>query len=129
MGLPRPPLVADYRARRPDVSGALVQGWPDEIDRAIRGYLAARLFGNWVAYYGQGLHAIVEYLQVALAVVKMKYVEMDVLRMGTARDHARESPSSPWQNAKKALRSADHLLVHLADPRTLSSLVGQRRQG
>ena len=31
---------------------------------AVRGYLAARLFGNWVAYYGQGLHAIVEYLQV-----------------------------------------------------------------
>jgi Fe-S-cluster containining protein len=129
LGLPRPPLVADYRARRPDVSGAQVPGWPDGIDRAVRGYLAARLFGNWVAYYGQGLHAIVEYLQVALALVKMHFVEMEVLRVGTARDHARESPSSPWQNAKRALRSADLLLVHLADPKTLSSLLGQRRQG
>jgi hypothetical protein len=105
-----------------------------EIDGAVRGYLAARLFGNWVAYYGQGLHAIVEYLRVALALVKMNYVKMEiveaeVVKMEAARDHARESPSSPWQTAKEAIRSADLLLVHLSDPKTLSSLLGQSRQG
>ncbi len=80
----------------------------------VRGYLAARLFGNWIAYYGQGLHAIVEYLHVALAVMKMEFV----------RHHAQESPSPPWQTVNEAVRSADLLLVHLADPRRLSRLLG-----
>ncbi len=127
-GLPRPPVAADYRARWPGVAGLGVPGMPDEIDGAVRCYLAARLFGNWVAYYGQGLHAIVEYLQVALALVKMKFVELEVVKMGAARDHAREQPSSPWQTAKEAIRSADLLLVHLSDPKTLSNSVGQSRQ-
>ena len=128
-GLDRPTVVADYRARWPGISAPGVPGMPREIDGAVRGYLAARLFGNWVAYYGQGLHAIVEYLQVALAVVKMEIVKTEVVKVEAARQHARESPSSPWQTAKKALRSADLLLVHLSDPKTLSSLLGQSRQG
>jgi len=122
-GLPRPCMVAGYRSRWPGVAGA----W-DEIDGAVRAYLAARLFGNWVAYYGQGLHAIVEYLKVALAVVNMEIVKTEVVEVEAARHHARESPSSPWQTAKKALRSADLLLVHLSDPKTLSSLLGDSRQ-
>ena len=68
-------------------------------------YLAARLFGNWVAHHGQGLHAIVEHLQVALAVVKME----------AFRQHASAAPSSPWQTVNEAIRNADLLLVHLAD--------------
>jgi hypothetical protein len=128
-GLPRPRMVAGHRSRWLDVARA----W-EEIDGAVRAYLAARLFGNWVAYYGQGLHAIVEYLQVALALVKMQFVEMEtvgteVVQVEAARHHARESPSSPWQTAKKALRSADLLLVHLSDPKALSSLLGESRQG
>jgi len=127
-GLPRPRMVAGHRSRWLDVARA----W-EEIDGAVRAYLAARLFGNWVAYYGQGLHAIVEYLQVALALVKMQFVEMEtvgteVVQVEAARHHARESPSSPWQTAKKAIRSADLLLVHLSDPKTLSSLLGDSRQ-
>lgn len=35
-------------------------------DRAVKRWLAARLFGNWIAYQGDGLHAIVEYLQKCL---------------------------------------------------------------
>ena len=121
-GLPRPPVADAYAARWNDVSAA----W-DETGGAVRGYLAARLFGNWIAYYGQGLHAIVEYLQVALALVKMNFVTMEIVRMESARDHARESPSSSWQTAKEALRSADLLLVHLSDPKRLSRLLGQGR--
>ena len=75
----------------------------------LRAYLAARLFGNWVAYYGQGLHAIVEYLQVALAVVRMEAVNA-----------AAQTPSSPWQTVTAAIRNADLLLVHLSDPRRLA---------
>jgi hypothetical protein len=112
--LPRPPMVDGIRGRRQSVAEVL-----EEFDGAIRGYLAARLFGNWVAYHGQGLHAIVEYLQVALALVKMEAV----------RYHARESSSSPWQTVTEAIRSADLLLVHLSDPKRLSRRLGQSRQG
>jgi hypothetical protein len=82
--------------------------WP-EVDGMLRAYLAARLFGNWVAYFGQGLHDIVEYLQVALAVVKNE-----------AAKEAAQRPSSPWQTVTAAIRNADLLLVHLSDPRALA---------
>jgi len=36
-------------------------------DRALKRWLAARLFGNWVAYQGDGLQAIVRYLRGCLA--------------------------------------------------------------
>jgi hypothetical protein len=86
----------------------------DEYDGTIRGYLAARLFGNWISYYAQGLHAIVEYLQVALAVVRMEAV----------RHHAREATTSPWQTVIEALRSADLLLVHQLDAKVLARRLG-----
>ncbi len=104
---------AHPRSRTGSRAGTGVAAWWDEVDDAVRGYLAARLFGNWIAYHGQGLHTIVEYLQVALAVLKMEAV----------RHHAQESPSPPWQTVKEAVRSADLLLVHLADTRTLSRLL------
>jgi Fe-S-cluster containining protein len=107
-GLPRPPVLEGFVD--------FVDDWrmPGEFDGAVRAYLAARLFGNWVAYHGQGLHAIVEYLQVALAVVKMEAV----------RQHARAAPSSPWQTVHEAIRNADLLLVHLADVKALSRQLG-----
>lgn len=108
-GLQCPPRVDGFAAGWQDISP-----WWGEYDGAVRGYLAARLFGNWVAYYGQGLHAIVEYLKVALAVVKMEAV----------RHQASEAPSSTWQTVKKAIQSADLLLVHLSDTKALSRRLG-----
>ncbi len=108
-GLRCPPQVDGFAAGWQNVSP-----WWDEYDGVVRGYLAARLFGNWIAYYGQGLHAIVEYLQVALAVVKTEAV----------RHHAPEAPSSTWQTVNEAIRSADLLLVHLSDTRALSRRLG-----
>jgi Fe-S-cluster containining protein len=107
-GLPRPPVVEGFVG--------LVDDWrmPGEFDGVVRAYLAARLFGNWVAYYGRGLHAIVEYLQVALAVVKME----------AFRQHASAAPTSPWQTVNEAIRNADLLLVHLADAKSLSRRLG-----
>jgi hypothetical protein len=99
---------------RPSIDEGFVGVIPREFDGVVRAYLAARLFGNWVAYHGQGLHAVVEYLQVALAVLKME----------AARHRARVAPSSPWQTVIDAIRNADLLLVHLADAKTLSRLLG-----
>ena len=87
-----------------------LSGWWGDFDGTVRAYLAARLFGNWVAYYGQGLHAVVDYLRVTLAVVKMEAV----------RHHARGSSTSPWQTVHEAVRNADLLLVHLADTKALA---------
>ena len=109
-GLACPSPVEDWLARWHRGSAC----WGD-VDDAVRGYLAARLFGNWIAYHGQGLHTIVEYLHVALAVLKMEAV----------RHHAQASASPPWQTVKEAVRSADLLLVHLADTRTLARLLDQ----
>ncbi len=109
-GLACPSPVEDWLARWR--SGPACWG---DVDDVVRGYLAARLYGNWIAYYGQGLHAIVEYLHVALAVLKMEAV----------RRHAHESASPPWQTVKEAVRSADLLLVHLADTKRLARLLDQ----
>lgn len=109
-GLACPSPVEDWLARWR--SGPACWG---DVDDVVRGYLAARLYGNWIAYYGQGLHAIVEYLHVALAVLKMEAV----------RHHAHESASPPWQTVKEAVRSTDLLLLHLADTRALARLLDQ----
>jgi Fe-S-cluster containining protein len=81
-------------------------------DRVVRTYLAARLFGNWVAYHGRGLQSVVEYLRICHA----------VLTVEAARHSACSSVSSPWQTViEPAIRSADLLLVHLADTNELAN--------
>jgi hypothetical protein len=104
-GLSFPLPLEDAVARWPGLSA-----WWGDFDGTVRAYLAARLFGNWVAYYGQGLHAVVDYLRVSLAVVKMEAV----------RHHARGSSTSPWQTVNEAVRNADLLLMHLADTKALA---------
>jgi Fe-S-cluster containining protein len=106
-----------------DVDGDVERAWTEvaswwpSVDRAARAYLAARAFGNWIAYHGRGLHAIVEYLRVCLS----------VLRLEAARQQARTASgdsTSPWQTATAALRNSDLLLVHLADPKDLARRLG-----
>jgi hypothetical protein len=95
-----------------DAPAAMPAWWAD-YDRPIRMYLASRLFGNWVAYQGAGLHAIVEYLSVALALV--------------TADAARPRPgaqTTPWQIVIEAVRNADLVLMHLADQRLLARRLG-----
>ncbi len=105
-GLTRPPVDPGF----PDAWAAA--GEPSvAVQRAFRAYLAAKLFGNWIAYHGQGLHAIVEYSRASLAVLKMECV----------RIAARSTPAaSPWQNVISAIRNSDLLLVHLSDPKDLA---------
>jgi Fe-S-cluster containining protein len=90
--------------------------WP-RVDRTVRAYLAARVFGNWIAYHGRGLHAIVDYLRVCLSVLKLE----------AARQQARTASgdsASPWQTVTAALRNSDLLLVHLSDPKDLARRLG-----
>jgi Fe-S-cluster containining protein len=94
-----------------------VASWWPRVDGAVRAYLAARLFGNWIAYHGRGLHAIVEYLRVCLSVLKLE----------AARQQARTASgasASPWQTVTAALRNSDLLLVHLSDPKDLARRLG-----
>jgi Fe-S-cluster containining protein len=61
-------------------------------DRALKRWLAARLFGNWIAYQGDGLQAIVRHLRGCLATFTTEL----------ARD------GSPFE----AIRRSDLLIVH-----------------
>jgi hypothetical protein len=63
-------------------------------DRAVKRWLAARLFANWVAYQGDGLPAIVRYLQHCLTTFTT-----EVARDGSALE---------------AIRRSDLLILHRA---------------
>jgi hypothetical protein len=67
-----------------------------------------------MAYHGRGLDAVVEYVQICLAVLKME----------AARHWACSSVSSSWQTViEPAIRNADLLLVHQSDMKTLARLL------
>jgi Fe-S-cluster containining protein len=66
----------------------------DAHEPALKRWLAARLFGNWIAYQGDGLHAIVRYLRGCL----------DTFTTELARD------GSPLE----AIRRSDLAIVHHA---------------
>ena len=69
--------------------------------RAVKRWLAAHLFGNWIAYQGRGLRTIVRYVRACL----------DVFTVELARDG----------NALEAIRRSDFLIVHEADSQQLAS--------
>lgn len=81
-------------------------GTPFEgFDRGMRNYLAARLFGNWIAYQGRGLRSIVEWLRTCASVVRHQLLRR-VLDAGSPPDAA---------DFIEAIRSADLLLLHVVD--------------
>jgi hypothetical protein len=77
----------------------------DWFDRGMKNYLAARLFGNWIAYQGQGLRTIVEWLRTCTAVVH-HFVLQRLIRSGLPLDHSVFIES---------VRSTDLLLLHVLD--------------
>ena len=84
----------------------------------IRRYLAARAFGAWSAYLGEGLRTQVAMLAVALAAVRIEAV----------RETARASRPLDPALLHAAIRSADLLLHHLSDaPGLVKSLAGVER--
>ena len=79
--------------------------WWTEFARAARRFVAAHLFGTWVAYQGSSLLTIVRVLKIGLS----------VLRVESARRSAGTTREAPEKRFIEAVRAADLLLVHLAD--------------
>jgi hypothetical protein len=93
--------IEAFDARWNDYPGRRV----DWFDAGMKKYLGARLFANWIAYQGQGLRTIVEWLRTCAAVVGH-----ELLR--------RTNNSTIPPDATtfiEAVRSADLLLLHVLD--------------
>jgi Fe-S-cluster containining protein len=83
--------------------------WPT-LGRPIRRWLAAKAFASWIALQGEGLRTTVAFLRIALA----------LLRAEAARGCAEAARPLEPEILKEAVRRADLLLVHLADPEALA---------
>lgn len=107
------PPIARRPARVPHATEAferwVAPAWPS-LARPVLHYVAAKAFGNWTAYLGQGLRTVVRSLEVALAVLKVECTR------ACLEDHA----PATLDHIVRAARAADLLLVHLANPRTLA---------
>jgi hypothetical protein len=95
----------------PDEADAqwVAPAWPD-FSLPIRRWLAAKAFASWVALQGEGLRTTVASLRVALG----------VLRAEAARGSAEAARVLDAGLLVEAIRRADLLLVHLADPEALA---------
>ena len=83
--------------------------WPS-LARPVRRWLAAKAFASWLALQGEGLRTAVIGLRVALG----------VLRAEATRGCAEAGRALDPELLKEAIRRADLLLVHLADPEALA---------
>jgi len=70
------------------------------VERVVANYLAARVFGNWIAYQGRGLRTIVTWLSACHAVV----------RLLMEREQLEGVPG-----AIEAIRQADYVMLHTID--------------
>ena len=76
---------------------------PEPYDSAVKRWLAARLFGTWLAYQGDALETIVRYLHAC----------HDFFLVELARDG----------NAREAIRRSDHMIVHESSSQQLAILL------
>ena len=77
---------------------------PSTEHRLLANYLAARTFGNWIAYQGRGLRTIVTWL----------YACYDSVRALAHRDAADEREPTIAQ-VIEAIRHADYVMLHSID--------------
>jgi Fe-S-cluster containining protein len=75
----------------------------EDHDPAVKRWLAARLFGSWIAYQGDGLATIVRYL----------YACLDTFTIELVRD----------RNPLEAIRRSDRLIVHESSSQKLATLL------
>jgi Fe-S-cluster containining protein len=92
--------------------------WP-ALGRPIRFWLATKAFASWLVLQGEGLRTAVLGLRVALG----------VLRAEAARGCAEAGRTLDAELLKEAVRRADLLLVHLADPEALARRLARRESG
>ena len=83
-------------------------------EHVLTRYSAAKIFGSWAAYKGNGVEAILRGLEVAAA----------VLRVECARQCAMYQQPLDCEMLKEAIRQTDLLLVHYADPAFLCRATG-----
>ncbi len=84
---------------------AIVGSNAEWFERGMKNYLAARLFGNWIAYQSQGLRSVVAWLRTCAAVVR-HFLVRRVLGSGLPATR---------QDFIEAVRAADLLLLHVLD--------------
>ena len=72
----------------------------DAIERVLSNYLAARVYGNWIAYQGRGLRTIVAWLFACHDIVRL------LMRRG---------PADGVAGALEAVRHADYVMLHTID--------------
>ena len=84
-------------------------------DRPVRAWLAARLFGNWMAYSAPGLRVVATAVRAYLSVLRI-----EAARLGQDRHDLTQA-----QHFTEAVRKADLLIVHLSDVRVLTPLLAR----
>ena len=84
-------------------------------DRAVRAWLAARLFGNWLAYSAPGLRVVAASLQAWLSVLRIEACRIELDRPDLSAE----------RRFVEAIRKSDLLIVHLSDVRSLTPLIAQ----
>jgi hypothetical protein len=89
------------------------------VSRPLGRYLAARSFGAWSAYLGEGLRTQAAMLAMALAAVRVE----------AARETGRVSRPLDEPLLHAAIRSADLLLHHLSDTAALVRSLARMEQG
>lgn len=104
--LDRAALPEDLDALDQEFVAAEWQNWTAPLNR----YLAARLHASWTAYQGQGLRTLVRSLTAPLAVVRVE----------AARQCGRAKCRLDRTLLLQAIRQADLMLVHEADPSSLA---------
>lgn len=83
-------------------------------DHAVRNYLAARIFGNWVSYQGRGWRTIVAWVCTALGVLENEL----------ARRCQRSGQPLTRDDFTAAVGAADLLLLHTVDSEDLARHFG-----
>ena len=76
-----------------------------DLQRGIANYLAARTFGNWVAYQGLGLRSIVAWLHAC----------HDVLRVAALRGRSAATEALTPAELLEAFRATDLVMLHTID--------------
>jgi hypothetical protein len=107
---PRDLVPPSFESRTGAATAAGQIALPRDLDRALRRYLAAKLFGSWLAYQGRGLRTIVGSL----------YAALDVVRLEAARQCDKTGRPLDQALLVEAIRQADLLLVHKVSSRQLA---------
>jgi hypothetical protein len=105
-----PPLTAPSSCDPSSRSLAAAHAAIEQFSRAINRWLAARLFGSWIAYQSTGLLAIARLLRVALDTLVMELTRLQKELLQRC-------------DVVEAIRQSDYLLVHLADSQRLATLL------